>query len=96
MPERSSSGMTPQQRRALLAAIAASMIVAAALWWLLLRFLPEPANLLPIQTAVGCIAVAALLTLFAGIEAIAGNFGNVAPIGERRNARTTELENNPR
>lgn len=63
--------MTPQQRQTLLAAIAASMLVAAALWWLLLRFLPEPGNLLPVQTAVGCIAVAALLTLFAGIEAIA-------------------------
>ena len=71
MPERSSSGVRPQQRGTLLATIAASFFVAAALWWLLFRFLPEPANLLPVQTAVGCIAVAALLTVFAGIEAIA-------------------------
>ena len=71
MPERSSSGVTPQQRRTLLGTIAASFFVAAALWWLLLRFLPEPRTLAPVQTAVGCIAVAALLTVFAGIEAIA-------------------------
>ena len=65
------SGITPAQRGTLLATIAVSMLAAAALWWLLLRCLPEPRNLSPMQTALGCIAVAALLTLFAGIEAIA-------------------------
>jgi MAPEG family len=66
-----SGGPTAQERRTIIGGIAASFLVAAALWWLLLRYLPEPGNVSPVQAAVGCIAVAALLTLFAGIEAIA-------------------------
>jgi MAPEG family len=66
-----SAGPTPEQRQTVLAAIGASVLAAALLWWLLLRFLAPPGALGPVQTAVGCIAVAALLALLPGIEAIA-------------------------
>ncbi len=48
-----------------------SILVGLALWYALLRFLPVPEALQPLQTAMGCIAVAALLTLLAGIQAVA-------------------------
>jgi MAPEG family len=66
-----SAGPTPQQRQTVFAAIAASMLATALLWWLLLRFLPAPAISASVPAAIGCIAVAALLALLPGIEAIA-------------------------
>ena len=65
------SGPTPEQRRTIFAAIGASFLVAAALWYLLLRVLPAPAGVGAAETEAGCIAVAALLALLPGIEAIA-------------------------
>jgi hypothetical protein len=65
------SGPTPEQRRTIFAAIGASFLVAAALWYLLLRVLPAPAGVGAAETAAGCIAIAALLALLPGIEAIA-------------------------
>jgi hypothetical protein len=60
-----------QQRRIVGAAIAVSILVGLALWHALLRYLPAPETLQPLQTAIGCIAVTALLTLLAGIQAVA-------------------------
>jgi hypothetical protein len=60
-----------RQRRTVWVSIAVSMLVALALWYALLRFLPQPATSESWHTAIGCIAVAALLTLLAGIEAVA-------------------------
>jgi hypothetical protein len=51
--------------------IAVSAIVAALLWYLLLRFLPAPAGAEPFPTALACSAIAGLLTLVLGVEAIA-------------------------
>ena len=62
--------VTPQQRRTTLAGIAASAVVTAVLWYLLWRFLSPP-PIPPLPTALACCAIAALLTLVAGIEAIA-------------------------
>jgi hypothetical protein len=63
--------VTPQQRRITLSGIAVGFVAAAALWWLLLKFLPAPGNIEPLPTALACCAVAALLTLVAGVEAVA-------------------------
>ena len=63
--------VTPAQRRTTLSAIAASAAAAVLLWFLLLRFLPAPANAEPLPTALACCAIAALLTLVMGVEAIA-------------------------
>jgi hypothetical protein len=63
--------VTPAQRRTTLSAIAASAAAAVLLWFLLLRYLPAPANAEPLPTALACCAIAALLTLVMGVEAIA-------------------------
>ena len=51
--------------------IGPSALAAAVLWYLLWRYLPTPASLTPFGTALGCCAVAALMTLVTGVEAIA-------------------------
>lgn len=61
----------PAQRRTTMGSIAASAVVTAALWYLLLRFLPSPAHVEPLPTAFACCALAALLALVPGVEAIA-------------------------
>ena len=63
--------VTPQQRRITLSGIAASALVTAALWYALFQFLPSPGGLAPFATAIACCAIAALLTLVAGVEAVA-------------------------
>lgn len=63
--------VAPEQRRITIQAIAASAVVTAALWVALLRFLPAPTNAEPLPTALACCAIAALLTLVLGVEAIA-------------------------
>ena len=63
--------VTPQQRRITLAGIAFSTIVTIVLWWLLLRFMPPPKIVQPLFIAFACIPIAALLTLVAGVEAVA-------------------------
>lgn len=63
--------VTAEQRRIVAIAIAASIVGAGVMWKVLLRFLPSPANAEPLATAIGCSAVAALLALLPGIEAIA-------------------------
>ena len=63
--------VTPQQRRTTLAGIAVSTAVTLALWWALLRFLPGPRTVNSLFTAFGCIPIAGLLTLVAGVEAVA-------------------------
>ena len=62
--------VTPQQRRTTLSGIAASAVVTAATTSVLWRFLPQP-PMDPLATAMACCAIAALLTLVAGVEAIA-------------------------
>jgi hypothetical protein len=63
--------VTSSQRRTTLLGIAASAVTTAVLWFLLLRFLPSPANAEPLPMAFACCAIAALLTLVMGVEAIA-------------------------
>jgi len=65
------SQVTPQQRRTALGAIAISAAVTAVVWYALFRFLPAPANSQPLRTALACCAIAALLTLVLGVEAVA-------------------------
>jgi MAPEG family len=60
-----------RQRQIVWTGIAVGTVAGLALWQALLRFLPVPALIEPMQTAVACSAVAALLTLLPGIEAIA-------------------------
>ena len=60
-----------EQRRVVWAAIAASMVAAGVIWKALLQFLPAPTNAEPLPAAIGCSAIAALLALLPGIEAIA-------------------------
>lgn len=64
-------GVEPYQRRVTLGGIAASTLVAAALWYALYRWLPTPAAAEPLATAFACCAIAALLALVAGVEAVA-------------------------
>jgi hypothetical protein len=63
--------VTPQQRRITMAGIAAGTAAAVALWLALLSYLPPPATANPFVTALACSAIAALLTLVAGVEAVA-------------------------
>lgn len=63
--------VTPQQRRTTLSGIAVSTVVALALWWGLLSFLPQPKTVNSLFTAFACLPIAALLTLVAGVEAVA-------------------------
>lgn len=51
--------------------IAVSALVTSAIWYALYRFLPTPAGSEPFATAVACCAIAALLALMVGIEAVA-------------------------
>ena len=48
-----------------------SAAATALIWFALLRFLPAPADAQPLSTAIACCAVAALLTVVLGVEAIA-------------------------
>jgi hypothetical protein len=63
--------VTPAQRRTTLGGIAVSALVTAVVWFALLRFLPAPAHAESLSTALACCAIAALLTLVLGVEAIA-------------------------
>lgn len=65
------AGATPQQRRTLVAGVAAGTIATAALWLGLLSYLPPPATANSFVTALGCAAIAALLALVPGVEAVA-------------------------
>jgi hypothetical protein len=63
--------VTPGQRRTTMGSIAVSAVVTAILWYLLVRFLPVPVGAEPLLTALACSALAALLALVPGVEAIA-------------------------
>lgn len=63
--------VTSAQRRTTMGGIAVSALVTAAIWYALYRFLPEPGPVEPLQTALACCSIAALLTLMAGVEAVA-------------------------
>jgi len=63
--------VTQQQRRTTIGGIAAATVVTAGIWYALWRFLPPPRDANSIATAFDCCAVAALLTLVAGVEAVA-------------------------
>src|SRR3954452_22001947 len=66
-----SGGVSPYARRVTIGGIIASTLVTAVLWYVLYRWLPEPAWATPLPTALACSAVAALLALVAGVEAVA-------------------------
>ena len=89
-----STGPTPRQRRTIFAAIGASFLVAAALWYVLLRLLPPPAGVGAAETAAGCIAVAALLALLPGIEAIAHERFVTAAVNPLAGVQTPRLRVN--
>ena len=63
--------VTPQQRRTTLSGIALSVPATVLLWWLLWKFLPDPIGAGPLEVAIQCCGVAALLALVAGVEAVA-------------------------
>lgn len=63
--------VTPAQRRTTMGGIAVSAFATAALWYALYLFLPAPAGSEPLPTALACCAIAGLLTLMVGIEAVA-------------------------
>ena len=63
--------VTPQQRRTTLAGIAFSTLVTVSLWWALLTFLPWPVVEQSMFAAFACVPIAGLLTLVAGVEAVA-------------------------
>lgn len=65
------TSVEPYQRRVTLAGITASMLITAAFWYALYRWLPAPAAAEPLATAFACCAIAALLALVAGVEAVA-------------------------
>lgn len=60
-----------EQRRTTISGIAASAAAMLLLWWLLWNYLPEPIGANSLRVALQCCAVAALLTLVAGVEAVA-------------------------
>jgi hypothetical protein len=63
--------VTPQQRSTTLSGIAISAPATLLLWWLLWKFLPDPVGANSLRVALQCCAVAALLALVAGVEAVA-------------------------
>jgi len=63
--------VTPQQRRTTLTGIAVSAPLTLLLWWLLWEYLPEPVGANRLRVAIQCCAVAALLSVVAGVEAVA-------------------------
>jgi hypothetical protein len=63
--------VTPQQRRTTLSGIALSAPATLLLWWLLWKYLPDPIGANSLRVAIQCCAVAALLALVAGVEAVA-------------------------
>jgi hypothetical protein len=60
-----------RQRQIVWMGIGVGTLVGIALWHALLRLLPVPLTSESMPIAVGCVAVAALLTLLPGIEAVA-------------------------
>ena len=63
--------VTTQQRKVTLAGIAYGTLATLLLWYLLIEFLPAPAGAGSLDTALTCSAIAALLTVLAGVEAVA-------------------------
>lgn len=63
--------VTPQQRRTTLTGIAVSAPLTLLLWWLLWEYLPEPVGANRLRVAIQCCAVAASLSVVAGVEAVA-------------------------
>ena len=63
--------VTPQQRRTTLFGIAVSVPATLLLWWALWKYLPDPIGANSLRAAIQCCAVAALLTLVLGVEAVA-------------------------
>ena len=63
--------VSPEQRRKTMSGIAISAPAALILWWLLWQLLPDPVGANSLTVALECCAVAALLTLVAGVEAVA-------------------------
>jgi hypothetical protein len=88
--------VTPLQRRTTLAGIAAGGVAAGALWLALLSYLPAPATANPFVTALACSAIAALLTLVAGVEAVAHERLVTAAIDPLAGAETERLRVNHR
>jgi hypothetical protein len=89
-----SAGVTPQQRRTTMAGIAAGTLATVALWLTLLSYLPPPATANPFVTALACSAVAALLTLVPGTEAVAHERLVTAAIDPLAGAETQRMRVN--
>jgi hypothetical protein len=70
-PVAMAGGVSSHARQVTLAGIIGSTLVTLALWYLLYHWLPEPAGASPLPTALACSAIAALLALVAGVEAVA-------------------------
>lgn len=63
--------VTPHQRRTTLSGIMLSAPATLLLWWLLWKYLPDPVDANSLRVAIQCCAVAALMALVAGVEAVA-------------------------
>ena len=63
--------VTPAQRRTTIGGIAVSAVATAAIWSALYCFLPAPGTAEALPTSLACASIAALLTLMAGVEAVA-------------------------
>lgn len=63
--------VTPEQRRTTLSGIIYSAPATLLLWWLLWKFLPDSVGANSLRVAIQCCALAALLALVAGVEAVA-------------------------
>lgn len=71
MDARDTDRVTARQRRVTLGGIVVSAAVTAGLWYALLAVLPAPRQAGAFSAALACTAIAALLALVAGVEAVA-------------------------
>ena len=60
-----------QQRKTIMGGIGLAALATVALWWVLLRWLPPMTGADSFAVALQCSAVAALLTVVLGVEAVA-------------------------
>jgi hypothetical protein len=63
--------VTPAQRKRTLSGILVSAPITLLVWYVLWRYLPQPIGANSVRVALQCCAVAALLTVVAGVEAVA-------------------------
>jgi hypothetical protein len=63
--------VTPAQRKRTLSGILVSAPITLLVWYVLWRYLPQPIGANSVRVALQCCAIAALMTVVAGVEAVA-------------------------